>query len=234
MNFKLAGIIIAVLVAIIGIGVLSGGSGNNDGPNVADAEQVNSEGLATSKVVFTEAGDFECPACASFHTLIKQVASVYQDRVKFEFIHFPLKTIHPNSLAAHRAAQSAALQGKFWEMHDLLFEQRDLWISTTTSNPVLVFESFASQLGLDMDKFRLDFSSTEVNDYIQANIDLGTEMGVEATPSFFLNGQKLDNTQIDSVEKISKLLDQELAQTSDSTPSTADAKQSQTDSSQTN
>lgn len=222
MNIKLVVIIVALVAGLIGIGVLSGdpettttnatGSSNSQGPEVVTVE-------------LTEAGDFECPACASYHPIVKEVKEQYKDRVTFTFKHFPLTTIHPNALAAHRAAEAAAKQGKFWEMHDLLFEQRALWISQVTNNPVPQLESFAHDLGLDMVKFKEDFSSSEVNSTINTDSSAMKALGAESTPTFFLNGELIDNRELDTVEKLSAVLDQALVDAGLSNTSEPEASQ---------
>lgn len=217
MNLKIVGVIVAVIVGIIGIGVLSD---NND---TASTDSVNmgrnTYGTSDTKVVVKEIGDFECPACASFYPIVKEVKEKYKDQIEFEYIHMPLTAIHPNAFAAHRAAQAAALQGKFWEMHDLLYENHDAWVSTATNDPVSFFDSYAEQIGLDLAQFRLDYSSAAVNDFIQSNIREARAMGAEATPSFYINDEQVDNSELTSVDAFSAVIDAKLAETAEPTDS---------------
>jgi protein-disulfide isomerase len=111
-------------------------------------------------------------------------------------------------MVAHRAAEAADKQGKFWEMYDLLYINSAQWSSA--SNPVTSFESFAQQLGLNVDKFRTDSASSGVNDIINADLEKGRKAGVDATPAFFLNGKKIEQNP-QSVEDFKKLIDNEIA-----------------------
>jgi protein-disulfide isomerase len=121
---------------------------------------------------------------------VKAVKEKFKQDITFQFRHFPLTQIHPNAQAAARAAEAASLQGKFWEMHDLLYENQQSWSSSDDVVPI--FEQYAQQLGLDVNKFKQDFSSSQVNDTINADIKAGQEIGANSTPTFVLNGQKLD------------------------------------------
>lgn len=221
MNFKLIAIIILILGGLVGLGALTGGDdstvvSNNSSTGTGSN---HSQGTSEKGVTFTEALDFECPACASFHPIVTQIKEEYKDRVVFEAKHFPITGIHPNALAAHRAAEAASYQGKFWELHDILFEQRDLWISTTTDDPVPQLDSFAEQLELDMDKFRADFISSEVNAIVNADRDAMKELGAEGTPSFFLNGTRVLNNEIDTLDEFRSVLNEALGETDEEEPS---------------
>ena len=197
------GIIVGV-VAFIGLVILLGDD------EAIDTTSNNRWGESAHNVVITEALDFGCPACAQFHPIIEEYRSEYGDRVVFEARHFPIRSAHPNALAAHRAAEAAARQGKFWEMHDLLFEGRQHWVASTTDNPVPQLDIFAEELGLDIDRFRLDYASSEINSIINNDIKLMKEMGVSATPSFFLNNEIIDNQVVVNAEEFRKLLNQAL------------------------
>ena len=179
-------------------------------------------GKLDSKIVFTEYGDFQCNACKSFSTITYDIRQKYKDTVKFQFRNVPLVQIHPNAFAGARAAEAADMQGKFWEMHDLLYEQQDPtgqsgWVA---SQSVLndYFVNFAKQLGLNVDTFKKDYASQAVNDRINADIaEFDKTKAQKATPAFFLNGtqvkldQLVDKNQQPSTEAFSKLLDSEIA-----------------------
>jgi protein-disulfide isomerase len=208
-------IVIIVLVAgIIGAAVLLGGSDEETTGAVSN----NFYGKEDSTVVLTEYADFECPACAQFAPVITQVKEIYKDQVKFEFKHFPLVQIHPNSIAAHRAAEASAQQGKFWEMHDLLFAQQQSWAAQnnsaggfTNNNPAATFEQYASDLGLDIEQYKADVASDKTIGTINADIAAGREKGAESTPTFFLNGTLVEDlNQLATVEGFSAFLDNAL------------------------
>ena len=150
-----------------------------------------------------EYGDFQWPACANYFPLIKQVEEKYADKVSFQFRHFPLIQIHPNAMAASRAAEAAGNQGKFFEMHDMLYENQD-------SNPTSVFENYASQLGLDMSKYQTDVGSQETNAVINADLKAGQAAGVNSTPTFYLDGKKIESNP-QTADEFYKLIDEALA-----------------------
>lgn len=181
-----------------------------DGPAVNDAAPAAATshvfGTGTAGVTVVEYLDFQCPACASFYPVFKQLKQEYGDRVFFQVRHFPLIQIHQNSMAAHRAAEAAGLQGKFWEMHDLLFENQTAWAHS--NNPVQFFEDYASRLELNMEKFKLDMASDLVNDNIQADVRTARDLGVDSTPTFVIDGQIIETPQ--SLEAFRAIIDQAI------------------------
>lgn len=179
-------------------------SGNNSN-QVKLSNNIYGEGKKNVKLV--EFGDFQCTACAGFFSIIQAVKQKYQNDITFQFRHFPLVQIHRNAMASHRAAEAAAKQGKFWEMHDLLYQQQQSW--SESSSATTMFEAFAQQIGLDMQKYKQDFSSSEVNDIINADQQEGKRLGVSATPTFYLNDKKIDNPPRDA-EGFYKLIDEAI------------------------
>ena len=177
----------------------------------------NVSGKLDSKVVVVEYGDFQCPACQMYNSTTETVRVKYADRVKFQFRNYPIPSLHPNAIGGARAAEAAALQGKFWQMHDLLYQQSNWTVWTNATDPNPNFESYARQLGLNMTKYKTDFKSEKVNATINADIAEFEKTGAEkATPTFFLNGKqialaKLYDTTGPSVDKFSAIIDQALA-----------------------
>lgn len=161
-----------------------------DSGNIAD----HVEGNKDSKVILVEYGDFQCPSCGSAYPNVKTLMDEYGDRIALVFRNFPLTSIHPNAKVAAAAAEAAGLQGKYWEMHDLLYQNQSAWESLDTNKRVDAFVSFASQIGLDTTKFQEDLSNADVNKKISFDMTLGKANSVSATPTFFLNGEKLDET----------------------------------------
>lgn len=149
-------------------------------------------GNSIAKVTLVEYSDFECPACKQFYSALKEIYPKYQNQVLFVYRHFPLPQ-HPNSEIASRASEAAANQGKFWEMHDLLFENQEAW--TGRENVEEIFIGYANELKLDINKFKADLNSKAVSDRIQRDVESGQKSNVDATPSFYLNGSKLTNLQ---------------------------------------
>lgn len=182
-------------------------------------------GEGTSGVRLTEYGDFECPACGRYFPAVKEVKEKYKDQITFQFRHFPLYQIHLNAIAGARAAEAAGMQDKFFEMHDLLYENQQIW--TTSQNPQKEFESYARQLNLDVDKFVTDFKSKYVNDRIQADLKEGNRLKVNSTPTFFIDGKKISNPE-PTLEGFSKVIDAAIEQKTGSKPTTTTQAQTET------
>lgn len=156
--------------------------------NIGDHVKGNADG----KVLIIEYGDFQCPSCGRAYPNVKTLMDQYGDRVKLVFRNFPLTAIHPNAKAASAAAEAAGLQGKFWEMHDLLYENQNTWGTLNATQRVDTFNSYANQLSLDAEKFKADYGNTNVNAKINFDLALGKENGVNSTPTYFVNGEQLD------------------------------------------
>lgn len=210
--------ILAILVVIFGgIFIVSQKSSNNTSSNGAQPTN-HIEGKGQKGVTLVEYGDYQCPVCEAYHAVLDQVESKYTNDVYFQFRNLPLPSIHPNAFAAARAAEAAGLQNKYFEMHRLLYDANNWQTWTSSSNSVTLFESYASQLGLNINQFKSDYASSKVNDSINADIaafkKTGKEMG---TPTFFLDGTYLDNTKLadqngrPQAEKFQALLDAEIA-----------------------
>ena len=187
-TLAIVGGVVLVLAALVGLSFL----GEDSQTPVARLSQNQiGEVAGDDQLFFIEAIDFECPACAGFHPLMKHLRDQYQDRIVFQTRHYPLRAIHLNAGYAHRVAEAAAMQDKFWQMHDLLFEERELWANQAETglrvDPIPAVEQFANQLGLDWDRLQIDLKSTEVNDIINNDIawvNRNTER--RQTPTFFL------------------------------------------------
>lgn len=147
-------------------------------------------GPANAPATLVEYSDYQCPACGLFYPLIKQVLAdpQLQNKVKFVYRNFPLPQ-HSNARLAAQAAEAAALQGKFWQMHDMLFENQIKWSDMSSAGARGVFVGYAQSLGLNMNKFNSDIDSSAVKDKIQADVDGGNQAGINATPTFFINGK---------------------------------------------
>lgn len=149
-------------------------------------------GKADSKVVLIEYGDFQCPGCGAAYPKLKAVTEKYKDQIAFVFRNFPLTTIHPNARAAAAAAEAADMQGKYWEMHDLLYENQSQWSSLNPDQRADFFNGYAEKLGLELNTFKTDFSSGSVSKKINYDIAVGKKAKVSATPSIFLNGKAVE------------------------------------------
>lgn len=225
-----------IIIGVLAVAVILGGAilfGKKDS-NVKGTQSSHVYGNAQASVTLVEYGDLECPACGGFFPLVKQIKEEYKDRIRFEYRNFPLVQVHTHALAAHRAVEAANKQGKFWEMHDILYERQEDWNGPSASDPTGVpmsealrlFESYAKELGLNVDQFKADEEATDTLGTINADLARGTADGVDSTPTFFLNGKKIEQTSsIDTIDKFRKLINDALGTKSDSsanaTPSTS-------------
>jgi protein-disulfide isomerase len=148
-------------------------------------------GNKESDIVLIEYLDFECTACAAYNPLVNRIYEEYGDRVLFVTRYFPL-TGYKNSFTSATAVESAGKQGKFWEMGDLLFDRRSEWGGLSSANQG-IFEKYAEQLNLDMELFKQDVKSQEVKNRIISDRNSGNKIGLNAVPTFFLNGKKIEN-----------------------------------------
>ena len=159
------------------------------------------EGNATSSVLIIEYSDFECPACRTYYPILKELMVEFKDKVALVYRDFPLTEIHANAEPAARAAQAAGKQGKFWEMHDLLFEKQDEWAKTVNVGPL--FESYVALLGISTEQFKTDWSSKEIRDFVRAERSSAIRLGLQGTPSFFINGKQIQNpSSVDAFKTI--------------------------------
>ena len=166
-------------------------------------------GKGTSGVKVVMYADFQCPGCGAFHPIVKQVTAHYKDEITFQFVNFPLTQIHSNALAAARAAQAASKQGKFWEMHDLLYQQQTSWSQST--NATTTFQGYASQLGLNITQYKADFVNSDTNAVINADIATGQKLKVTGTPAFFIDGKQVeDNNTIAAADKFIAVIDAKI------------------------
>ena len=171
-------------------------------------------GKTDSKVTLIEYGDFQCPPCGSIHTVIKAITEEYKDKLQFVFRNFPITTSHPNAKAAAGTAEAAGLQGKYWEMNDKIYESQSDWSNLSGTERTDFFAGYAKELGLDMDKYNADLAGTTNSASITMKINydyaLGKKAGVDATPTFYLNGVKLSSDVLGNETKLKEAIDAEL------------------------
>jgi protein-disulfide isomerase len=146
-----------------------------------------------AKNVFIEYGDMECPYCAEYSPMLSQVSTKFPDTV-FVFRYFPLVQIHPNTVEAALAVEAAGAQGKFWEMHDLMFQNQSDWESL--SDPLSTFTQYAQQVGVaNIAQFNSDVTTKKYLATIQKDSDESYELNLQGTPSYFINGHQLQLAQ---------------------------------------
>jgi protein-disulfide isomerase len=144
-------------------------------------EQDHALGPPTARITLVEFGDYECPDCGNAYPVIKRLIAEMGQQLRFVFRNFPLSNIHPHASVAAQAAEAAAAQGKFWEMHDLLYEhQREL--------ADIEMSKFALRIGLEIYRFDADLASERFSKRVTADYESGVKSGVTGTPTFFVNG----------------------------------------------
>ena len=146
------------------------------------------KGNASARITVEEFSDFQCPACSGLEPGLKRVMADYDDRVRFVFRNYPLQ-MHKYAFIAARDAEAAGLQGKFWEMHDMLYENQKEW--SDSMEPRVQFDSYATRLGLDVQRFKADMDRQELAERIKADMMRGNALGVKGTPTVYLNGREL-------------------------------------------
>jgi protein-disulfide isomerase len=176
----------------------------------SDILQVKSDdwvkGNPNAPLVLVEYLDFECEACRAYYPLVKRLSDEYKDDLFVVSRYFPLSG-HKNGMTSALAIEAAGRQGKYWEIYNLLFENQKKWGKRQYSDPS-IFEEYAKQLDLDIEKFKKDMDSQEVKDRVIRDRESGIELDVRGTPTFFLNGKKIKNPR--GYEAFKLLLDQEL------------------------
>lgn len=203
-NNKTFAITMAAIV-IGGIGLIAWGGANKNAPVdiaspdvdvselIAVAPDDHTEGPADAPVVLIEYLDMECEACRAYYPLVKQLEEEYPDDLLVVKRYFPLPG-HRNGMTAALAVEAAAQQGKYNEMHDLLFEQQPNWGEKAVANPALI-APYAEQIGLDMEQYQVDVASDETKARVERDVESGLALGARGTPTFILNGERIDNPQ---------------------------------------
>ena len=157
-------------------------------------------------VKIVEYSDFQCPSCARITPILDEVLKSYPTQVGLAYRHFPLKGVHMQADLAAQAAEAAGKQGKFWEMHDLLFKNQSEWAQNRSAQGL--FEQYARDLGLQMDQFKRDLKSREVRGAVQADYMSGLEHNLSSTPSFFINGELVLTAK--ETDAFKQIIDQKL------------------------
>jgi protein-disulfide isomerase len=143
----------------------------------------HAEGPADAPLTLVEYGDYQCPYCGAAYPVVKRLQKTLGKKLRFVFRNFPLTQVHPYALIAAEAAEAAALQNKFWEMHDLLFEEQDLL------KPEII-PSWANRIGLNLEQFENDIKQGVIEKRIKEDRQSGIRSGVNGTPTFFINGTR--------------------------------------------
>jgi protein-disulfide isomerase len=187
--------VVTLIIVVGGVVVLSNQNSKSTGNDqldpsllVRDWSHNTSTDSANKKVTIVEFADFQCPACAAAFPVIQRIKSEYSAELNFVYRHFPLAQ-HRNAKITAKAAEAAGEQGKFWEMYEKLYLTQSNW--QDLDNPEEVLIKYATELGLDIDKFKSDLSSNEISDRINKDVSDALELNVNSTPTFFINGERL-------------------------------------------
>jgi len=226
MSKQFLAILAVIIIVLIGVFALTGNKSSNNSKSSGGTPTSHVEGEGKSDVTLVEYGDYECPYCEEYYPIVKQVQTEFNDQITFQFRNFPLTSIHQNAFAGARAAEAAGLQNKFWQMHDLLYENQNQWAQA--SNPTQYFNQYAQQIGLNVTQFKKDYSSTKVNDLINADMAAGNKLGINATPTFLLDGKQINvSASVSSFEtQIKSAIAKKSGKSSSGTPSTGTTSQS--------
>lgn len=154
-------------------------------PAVNDTDHV--QGNAHAAIELVEYGDYECPHCGRAYPIIKSIQKKLGDKLKFVFRNFPLAEIHPHATNAAVATEAAAVQNKFWEMHDIIYEHQ-----SRLDDEDLI--GYAKQIGLNVKQFETDFEKENTQQKVEDDFESGVRSGVNGTPSFFINGEKYNES----------------------------------------
>lgn len=149
-------------------------------------------GSVNAPVTLIEYGDFQCPACGAYYPIVEKVFNESSSTMRMVFRHFPLSQ-HPNAIPAALAAEAASKQGKFWEMYALLYSNQADW--SDLADPTHIFDGYAATTSLDLAKFHADIADPATKQIITDEQNEGIHLGINATPTFFINGKAITNPQ---------------------------------------
>ncbi|MGC2353845.1 MAG: thioredoxin domain-containing protein [Candidatus Udaeobacter sp.] len=155
----------------------------------SDAESMHIRGNPDAPVTLEEFGDFQCPPCGTFATFSVALLKEYDSRLRIVFRNFPLSA-HEHAREAALAAEAAGLQGRFWEMYDVLYREQVFW--SYAPNARQLFESYAGTIGLNLDQFRKDVDGEKAKERVDSDRARGDSLGVKVTPTMFINNQPLE------------------------------------------
>jgi len=155
----------------------------------SDTESVHIRGNPDAPVTLEEFADFQCPPCGIFAAFGEELLREYDSRLRIVFRNFPLPA-HEHAREAAVAAEAAGFQGKFWEMHDVLYREQAVW--SKVPNPRELFESYAGTIGLDLDQFRRDIDGEKAKERVDSDHARGESLGIKITPTLFINNQPVE------------------------------------------
>lgn len=194
--------LIVLAIVVFGIYKMSGTDPNQLSLSEPVSASDHIRGNPSAKAVLVEYGDYQCPACYQYEALVQNLLKDESGKVAVVFRNFPLPQ-HPNALPSAYAAEAAGLQGKFWEMHDLIYQHQNDW--APSSNAADIFNQYAQTLGLNMTQFQKDTGSSQVKDRVSHDTSTGNATGVNSTPTFLLNGKSITVKSYDEFKQLVEL-----------------------------
>ena len=174
---------------------------------VPGAEPAHTLGLPNAPAHIEEFGDFQCPPCGIFHPILTQMHKEFGDKLRITFREFPLAG-HNHAVAAASAAEAAGMQNRYWEMHDMIYEHQADWKDKFDVRPI--FEDYAKQLGLDVERWKRDVAGEQVAQRIFLDGRRGHSMGVKGTPTVFLNGREVPFETLIQADKLRVVIQNEI------------------------
>ncbi len=191
----LTAILVVVVGGLIGLFVLTNQGSDTSQTQVVDEKTLINENThkeGSGSVQLVEFGDYQCPSCGAAHPYLEKIMEDYEGKVTFHFRNFPLANIHPNALAAANAAEEAAALGKFWQMHDLLYEKQQEWGTLPRDPAIAKFADYATTIGVDPVKIREAATNQTHKEAIDKDRADGTTLAVDSTPTFYVDGRKVE------------------------------------------
>lgn len=182
----------------------------------AGAPSAFSKGDPNATIHLEEFADFACPTCGAFHQTLKEIEKTYGQKVRVTFRHFPLVSVkgHENAYNASRATEAAGLQGRFWQMQDMIFTNQKVWQPQTEADARATFEGYAKAIGIDVEKFKQDMVGQAVSARVGEDMKRANGLGINSTPSVIINGQRLlGPDEITKVDVLRRTIDAELQRT---------------------
>lgn len=185
----------ALPLALLAIGVILiialGGGTNTEDVEIALPHETDwTVGRPDAPVKLVEYGDYQCAPCAAYHPILFSLAQRFENQLSITFRQYPLTEVHSAAVPAALAAEAAGMQGKFWHMHDLLYTRQAEWTGAT--NAIDAMQKYAAAIGLDVNRFTADMASPQVRERIRTQVESGVQLKITSTPTFYLNGEKID------------------------------------------
>ena len=161
----------------------------------------HTKGNKQAKVRLIEYGDYQCPGCRTSTEEVDKLMSKYQDHLELVFRNFPIPSLHPNARAAAAVAEAAGLQGKYWQMHDLLYKNQTSWSTASSKERSDAFLGYAKQLQLNEQQFTKDLNSAKIAQKIDYDVAIARKQNITGTPAFYLNGKAVQRQKDGDLEK---------------------------------